>query len=178
MYGVSFKRVHNPREGIYFALLLLYGCASTEKDLPVPYAVTFHVAADVNRDSQNRPAPVALQTFQLKSDNNFRKADYFSLQNKPEDALGPELAGTDRIVLRPGESRTLHYTGGETVRSLGIVAGYRTLEKRRWKITVALPQPASTNLFKFWQGKPSEAHFVIVVQGDGLVATPASGDAR
>src|SRR5215469_7763082 len=77
MYGVPFKRVHNPREGIYFALLLLCGCASTEKDLPVPYAVTFQVAADVNRDSQNRPAPVALQTFQLKSDNNFRRADYF-----------------------------------------------------------------------------------------------------
>ena len=178
MYGAPIKRVLQPRAGIYFAFLLLWGCASTGKDLPVPYSVTFQVAADVNRDSQNRPAPIALQTFQLKSGNNFSRADYFSLQSKPEDALGAELAGTDRIVLRPGESRTIHYTGGESVRALGIVAGYRKLEKRRWKIVVALPPPASTSLFKFWQGKPSETRYLIVVQGDGLVATPNAGDAQ
>ena len=177
MYGAQIKRVLHPRAGIYFAFLLLGACASTGKDLPVPYSVTFQVAADVNRDSQNRPAPIALQTFQLKTGNNFSRADYFSLQSKPEDALGAELAGTDRIVLRPGESRTIHYSGGDAVRALGVVAGYRQLERRRWKIVVALPPPASTNLFKFWQGKPSEVRYVIAVQGDGLAATANAGDA-
>lgn len=149
-------------------LLLSSGCAETEKSLPVPYSVTFEATTDVNLDSQRRPAPVALQLFRLRSGDAFERAGFFSLQNKPADALGGDLVGADRLILRPGESRTLRYTADESVRELGVVAGFRNLEKMRWKVVIALPSPRQTNLWKFWQLPPSEMHFVVVLRKDGV----------
>ena len=149
-------------------LLALNGCAGTEKSLPVPYSVTFEAADDVNVDSGRRPSPVALQVFRLKSGDAFERADFFSLQNKPAQALGGDLVGADRLILRPGESRTLRYTGDPSVRELGIVAGYRNLVKSRWKSAIALPAPAQTNLWKFWQLAPRERRLVVVLRADGI----------
>lgn len=148
--------------------IALGGCAGTAKSLPVPYSVTFQAADDINADSQRRPSPVALQLFRLKSGDAFERADYFSLQNKPAQALGGDLVGADRLILRPGESRTLRYTGDESVREIGVAAGYRNLEKIRWKSVIALPYPNQTNLWKFWQLPPREMRFIVVLRANGI----------
>lgn len=157
-YGIALSAV----------ILTISSCAGTEKSRPVAYSVTFEAAADVNVDGQRRPSPVALQLFRLKSGDAFDRADFFSLQNKPGQVLGGDLAGADRLILRPGESRTLRYTGDESVRELGIVAGYRNLEKVRWKTVIPLPSPRQTNLWKFWQLPPREKRLVVVLRKEGI----------
>ncbi|RKP44537.1 type VI secretion system lipoprotein TssJ [Trinickia fusca] len=163
---------------LFLSAVLIAGCAATERSISIPYSVTLQVAPDINPDAQRRPAPIALEVFRLKSGDSFQRADYFALQDKPAEALGGDLVGVDRVILRPGESRTLHYTGDEAVRQLGLVGGYRNLEKSRWKSVVPLPLPKQTNLFKFWQMSPHEMRLVIAVRNNGLEPLATGGQTQ
>jgi len=149
-------------------LLLLPGCAATEHAAAVPYSITFNVAADVNPDLNRKPAPIVLKVFQLKTTSAFDGADFFSLQGKPDEALAGALLGVDRVILRPGESRTLRYPGSVDARAVGVVAEYRSLEQNRWKMSVPLPQAKQLNFYRFWQTSPSEMKVTIAVRNGGL----------
>ena len=149
-------------------LLLLPGCAATERAAAVPYSIAFHVAANVNPDLGGKPAPIVLKVFRLKTASAFEGADFFSLQDKPDQALGGELLGVERVILRPGESRTLRYTGNVEAHAVGVVAEYRSLEQNRWKLSFALPQPKQLNFYRFWQTSPREMKVTIDVKSGGL----------
>lgn len=123
--------------------LLLAGCGATERSVAVPYSITLDVAPDVNPDLNRKPSPIVLKVFQLKTASAFESADFFSLQDKPQSVLGADLLGVDRIILRPGDARTLHYRGNVDAGAIGIVAEYRVLEKNRWRMTVPLPRAAT-----------------------------------
>lgn len=167
---------HWPAGHIVLAFVsLLPGCAATEHAAAVPYSVTFNVSADANPDLNRKPAPIVLKVFQLKGASAFEGADFFSLQNKPEGALGGDLLGVDRVILRPGESRTLRFSGNVAANTVGVVAEYRLLEQNRWKLTVALPQPKQLNFYRFWQTAPREMKVTIAVRSGGLAL---AGDTR
>ena len=102
--------------------LLLPGCGATERAAAVPYAIAVDVAPDVNPDLNRKPSPIVLKVFQLRAASAFDGADFFSLQDKPENILGADLLGTDRVILRPGESRTLHYRGNVEAGAIGVGA--------------------------------------------------------
>ncbi|AOI73438.1 type VI secretion lipofamily protein [Burkholderia ubonensis] len=156
-------------------VLLLQGCGATERAAAVPYAITVDVAPDVNPDLNRKPSPIVLKVFQLKAASAFESADFFSLQDKPEGVLGADLLGVDRIILRPGEARTLHYRGNVEAGALGVVAEYRVLEKNRWRLTVPLPRAKQLNAYKFWQTSPGELKLSIAVRNGGI---GLGGDAR
>ncbi|MBN3817347.1 type VI secretion system lipoprotein TssJ [Paraburkholderia sp. Se-20369] len=156
-------------------VLLFPGCGATERSAAVPYAITVDVAPDVNPDLNRKPSPIVLKVFQLKSAAAFESADFFSLQDKPESVLGADLLGVDRIILRPGDARTLHYRGNVDAGALGVVAEYRVLEKNRWRLTVPLPRAKQLNAYKFWQTSPGELKLAIAVRNGGL---GLDGDAR
>jgi type VI secretion system protein VasD len=168
MMQVSIKQAHWPLVRIVLAGVLLSSCAATEKSLPIPYAISFEVTPDVNPDGNARPSPIVLQIFRLKSAAGFDGADFFSLQSKTQSTLAGELLGVDRLILRPGESRTVRYTGDLDARNIGVVAGYRALERNRWKLIVPLPAAKETNLLKFWQTSPGEIRLTIAVKNGGV----------
>ncbi|VWB75268.1 putative lipoprotein [Burkholderia pseudomultivorans] len=156
-------------------VLLLPGCGATEHAAAVPYAITVDVAPDVNPDLNRKPSPIVLKVFQLRTSSAFDSADFFSLQDKPENALGADLLGSDRIILRPGDTRTLHYRGNVEAGAIGIVAEYRVLEKNRWRLTVPLPRAKQLNLIKFWQMSPGEMKLSIAVRNGGIALNDARG---
>jgi type VI secretion system protein VasD len=178
MMQVSMKEAHWRVVGIVLTGVALSGCAATEKQLPVPYAITFNVAPDVNPDSAARPSPIVVRIYRLKSAAGFDGADYFSLDSKAQGTLGGELIGVDRMILRPGESRTVRYAGDLDARSVGVVAGYRALERNRWKLIVPLPAAKETNLLKFWQMSPGEIRLSIAVRNGGMQIVDDSGANR
>ncbi|MGZ2747548.1 type VI secretion system lipoprotein TssJ [Burkholderia stagnalis] len=155
--------------------LLLPGCGATERSAAVPYAISVAVAPDVNPDLNRKPSPIVLKVFQLKSAATFESADFFALQDKPESVLGADLLAVERIILRPGDARTLHYRGNVDAGALGVVAEYRVLEKNRWRLTVPLPRAKQLNVYKFWQTSPGELKLSIAVRNGGL---GLDGDAR
>jgi type VI secretion system protein VasD len=150
-------------------LLLVSGCAATEHAAAVPYAITFNVVGDVNPDMSGRPAPIVLKVFQLKRSSAFDSADFFSLQSKPEQVLGGDMLSVDRVILRPGESRTLRYQGSVDAHAIGVVAEYRQIERSRWKLTVPLPPAKQLNFYRFWQTSPAEMTVTVAVRKGGVV---------
>ncbi|MDX3905816.1 MAG: type VI secretion system lipoprotein TssJ [Pigmentiphaga sp.] len=148
------------------------GCASTASQLPVPYTVRFTASKDVNPDSRGRPSPIRLQIFELKSATAFESSDFFALQGNASATLGAELIKNEQIMLRPGESADFSGGGNLQARQLGIVAEYRDLEANRWRVSIQLPEPRSTNFYKIWQFSPGKKELQVSVGNGGLDVSP------
>lgn len=153
---------------VFGSLLVIGACGSEERMTPVPYAVTFNVATDVNPDARGRPSPIVLKVFLLKSASAFDSADFFSLQDKPDALLGSQLIDVDRVILRPGDTKTVRYPGNAEGRALGVVAEYRSLQTNRWKLTVDLPRGSQSGLLRLLPGSPHETKVAIAVRNGGV----------
>jgi len=110
------------------------GCASSPK--PVVAKLTIEAAASVNPDQRGRPSPVALKLFELKSLSNFERADFFSLFDRERETLGPELVARDEMVLKPGDRITQERKLAPEVRFIGVLVGYRDLERSQWRLSI------------------------------------------
>jgi type VI secretion system protein VasD len=120
---------------------VLLGCGSNppEPELPATLAVTLSAAADINPDLNDRPSPVAVAVYQLKSVENFNKADYFSLYDPARAAPAGDLLGREQLTVQPGQTQTLTVPLAVGARFLGVTAAYRDLEQAAWRTFVELP---------------------------------------
>lgn len=139
--------------GILFAALLT-SCAGKKEPQEKTVNLELVIEADdrVNADGQGRPTPIQLQVFELKSRSAFEEADYFSLQAKPRQILGNDLAESHELVLRPSDRKVLkRRLDGQTV-ALGVIAGYRDLGHSVWRATYVLPPKQA----QAWFGSSSQ----------------------
>ena len=88
---------------------------------------------DVNPDARKRASPVLVRIYALKSAAPFEAADFFSLFEKDTATLGAELVQREEFLLRPGEERALPLKFGPEVKSIGVMVGFRDLERARWR---------------------------------------------
>jgi len=102
--------------------------------------------ADVNPDSKKRPSPVVLRIYELKSRAAFSSADFFSLWENDQAALGAELAGREEMHLKPGETLGFSRTVQPGVTHLGAVVAYRDLEHSVWRSMVPVPVGQTTQV--------------------------------
>ncbi|WP_148715787.1 type VI secretion system lipoprotein TssJ [Chitinolyticbacter meiyuanensis] len=153
---------------------LLSGCASTARSAAIPYQVDIAAAKNVNPDARRRPSPIVVKVFELRAAAAFESSDFFSLQEKPESALGAELIAVERVILRPGETKSIARPGNLDARAIGIVAEYRALESSHWRQVVELPQPKQLNLYKFWQTSPDRMIARINIKDGGIELLPAA----
>lgn len=115
-------------------VLTLAGCASGPK--PTVIKLTIEATQNVNPDQRGRPSPVAVKLFELKSLTAFERADFFSLFDRERETLGPELVGRDEMVIRPGDRVVQERKLAPEVRFIGILVGYRDLERSQWRLSV------------------------------------------
>jgi len=115
---------------------MLTGCASEPK--PVNVTLTIEAGRDINPDPHGRPSPIALKLFELKSLANFERADFFSLFDRERETLGPELIARDEMVLRPGDRVTQERKIAPEVRFIGVLAGFRDLERSQWRLSIPM----------------------------------------
>ncbi|MDM8215158.1 type VI secretion system lipoprotein TssJ [Desulfovibrio piger] len=106
---------------------LLHGCSSSR--------VSMEVASlpNVNPDSSGRPSPVIVKMYELRGDMAFRQGDFQTLFMEPMKVLGPELVAVDELLFVPGEARTVEYVPMPETRYVGILAGFRQMERARWR---------------------------------------------
>jgi type VI secretion system protein VasD len=102
--------------------------------------------ADVNPDARGRPSPVVVKVFELKSLAAFEAADFFSLFEKDKETLGGELLARDELSLVPGGKQALARELKPETRYVGVVAGYRDLERSTWRAAVPVPPKKTTSL--------------------------------
>jgi type VI secretion system protein VasD len=114
--------------GLVIGILCCSGCGSARLDLNVASQ------PNVNPDNSGRPSPVLVKTYELRNDLAFKQADFQSLFGNPVQALGADLIASDELVFIPGEARKVSYKPAPETRFLGIVAGFRQMERAHWRI--------------------------------------------
>lgn len=118
------------------AMLTTAGCSSA----PKPTAVNGHIeaAAGLNPSVSQRPSPLLLRIYELKSAAAFNQADFMSLYQADQAALGAELITREEVMLQPGETRPFAKKLSVETRFIGVVAAYRNLELASWRSITAV----------------------------------------
>jgi type VI secretion system protein VasD len=135
--------------GAALGTAMLSGCKSAPIPLPFvsqPTKVngTIVAAPGLNPSVTQRPSPMRLRLYELKSGNTFAQADFMALYQQDKATLGGDLVATEELTLQPGESRPLSRTLASETRVIGIVAIYRDLERAVWRTTVNV-QPGKSH---------------------------------
>lgn len=126
--------------------LALAACGHAQPDEPVaadqgPAQVVLHFSANpsLNPGAEGQPTPVRVRVFELRNAGRFRGADYFALVEQPGQALGDDLIDRDELLVQPGEQRDLVRRVNPATRQVGIVVGYRALDRAQWRDVIELP---------------------------------------
>lgn len=117
-----------------FSIILctLLVCAATGCGKPhIELDVASH--PNVNPDYSGRPSPVIVKLYELKSDLTFRQGDFNSLFSQPVQTLGADLVAADELVFVPSEAATVTYELMPETRFVGLVAGFRQMDRAEWR---------------------------------------------
>lgn len=129
-------------------LLLLAACAS---DPAKPEAVAeaqadtaaielhFHAIDGLNPGANGQPAPVRVRIFELKNAATFARSDYFSLADRAQSTLGLDLLDQDEVVVQPGQQLSIQRDLDPSTRQIGLLVGYRELDRAQWRTVVTVP---------------------------------------
>jgi len=79
-----------------------------------------------------------LRLIELKHPVAFESADFFSLYQRPKEALSPDLVTLEELELRPGEQRVLKLSVEDGSRYVGVLAAYRDLPEANWRVVIPL----------------------------------------
>ena len=116
------------------ALTWLTGCAALS-----PYSdmtkldLTLTATDQLNLDINGRPSPVVVRVFELKHPVAFESTDFFTLYQRPKEALDLDLVASEEHELRPGETLNLKLSIDPGSRFVGVLAAYRDLEQAEWR---------------------------------------------
>ena len=139
-------RLSSRCQGLLCLLMMavLAGCA---KAPPPPTVVKVVVSAqgNVNPDARNRPSPVTVRIYGLKSRAIFDTADFFSLYEKDKETLGGDLVFKEEFQIMPGETKPLDKLVPPEAAHLAVFAAFRDLERAEWRrVVTVVPQKTST----------------------------------
>jgi type VI secretion system protein VasD len=122
------------------------------KPPPIPINLTFQASATVNPNDADRPSPVVVRVYQLKSDVAFKAASYEKLYEDDKGVIGPDLIEVHVMTLRPGAQSTVSIPFSQEIRFVGIAAFLRRYDGKQWRISIPAP-----------------------LKGDGIISVDQSG---
>jgi type VI secretion system protein VasD len=117
------------------SIALVAGCGSS----PPVLRGSIKVDPSANPDLRGRPSPIVLRVYELRALAAFNRADFFSLFEKEQEALGNDLVGREEYQLTPAENRPYQRQLQPDTKFLGVVAAFRDLEKARWRHAMPVP---------------------------------------
>ena len=129
------------------ALAVLGGCSalSPNSDL-TKLDLSLQGSDRLNPDLNDRPSPIVIRLLELKHPVAFENADFFSLYQRPKEALSPDLVIQEELELRPGEQRDLKLFVQEGSRYVGVMAAYRDLPESSWRFVIPLEHKAQNRI--------------------------------
>ena len=129
-------------------LLLLTACA---KDAAKPETTAeaeadtaavelhFHAISGLNPGANGQAAPVRVRIFELKNAATFARSDYFALADRAQSTLGLDLLDQDEVMVQPGEQLTIQRDLDPSTRQIGLLVGYRELDRAQWRTVINVP---------------------------------------
>jgi len=125
------------------ALALIASCGP-----PPPAAVDLVVKAspDLNRNQAGTPLSVAVRLYSLNDRARFATADAYALMERENTVLGEERAGSEEIVVRPGETRKVTMTPKPGVQFLGAAVLFHDIDRAQWRAIAPIAASGTTRL--------------------------------
>lgn len=106
-------------------------------NLDTDLLVTFNVDSDINPDEKNRPSPLFVRMYQLKSPKMFNKADFINLYERDKEVLGADLVTKHKLKrFKPGESREELFVLDENTQFIGLYAEFLRYRNATYKLII------------------------------------------
>lgn len=106
--------------------VLVAACASPPPPPPpATLDLTIMSSPDQNPDTSGRPAPVAVRLYQLTGSGRFERASMLALTENEAQTLGDQSVGSEEIIVKPGETRTIKRELKPGVQFLGAAVLFR-----------------------------------------------------
>jgi len=129
------------------ALAVLSGCSAlTPNSDLTKLDLSLQGSDRLNPDLNGRPSPVVIRLLELKHPVAFENADFFSLYQRPKEALSPDMVIQEELELRPGEQRDLKLFVQDGSRYVGVLAAYRDLPESSWRFVIPLQDKAQNRI--------------------------------
>lgn len=126
------------------ALLLTATCGGPPA--PAMVELTIKASPDVNPNTAGTPVSVAVRLYSLNARGRFASADAYALMDRAAAVLGDESAGSEEIVVRPGETRKLTLTPKAGVQFLGVAVLFRDIDRAQWRAVAPIAASGLTRL--------------------------------
>jgi type VI secretion system protein VasD len=105
-------------------------------NLDTDLKLTLKVASDINPDDNNRPSPVFVRFYQLKSTTAFEKADFIDIYERDKEIFGGDIINKQTLKpLVPGEMRTERLVLEPGTRAIAIYAEFSQYPGSHYKVT-------------------------------------------
>ncbi|WP_372682984.1 type VI secretion system lipoprotein TssJ, partial [Desulfosarcina sp.] len=137
-------------------IMLLSGCGMFKKKKkpppppePTRVVLEFDAAGDINPNGEGRASPLVVRIYQLKFYSAFGKADFFSLYDNEEQALGRELIKKQEIVLEPNEKRTVFFETEDTTQTIGLLGVFMAYEGIQWKAAAGVKENKTAVIYVY-----------------------------
>ncbi len=125
---------------------VLFVACSNKPPPPTQVSALLSAAVNINPDRNGRPSPIVVRVYELKSENVFKGADFFSLFEQDSAILGADLVNRVEYQMDPGEVIQYDREFANDSSYLGVIAAYRNLENARWRASMVI-LPKQKNKF-------------------------------
>lgn len=133
---------------ILMSHLFIYGCSTVNSkvggvlNLDTDLKLNFVVESDINPDEGDKPSPLFVRIYELKSEKLFEKADFIEIYERDKEVLGADFISKQELKrLTPGESRTERFVISEDARYVAIFAEFFQYQSAKPKVIF----PVTTN---------------------------------
>ncbi len=113
---------------------------------PAVVEVTIKGGADQNPDPAGTPVAVAVRLYSLNAPGKFAAADAYALMDREKATLGEDGAGSEEVVVRPGETKTVTLSPKAGVRFLGVAVLFRDIDHAAWRARAPIAPSGLTKL--------------------------------
>jgi type VI secretion system protein VasD len=119
------------------ATLVLAACGGAPKP-PPPTTVNgaIQASAQLNPSVNQRPSPLLMRVYELKSASVFGAADFMALYQGDQATLAADMVSREEYMLQPGQNLPYKKTLAPDTKFIGVIGAYRNLEKSTWRAVV------------------------------------------
>ena len=108
-------------------------------NLDTDLELTFKADASINPDDNNTPSPLYIRMYELKSDKQFKNADFIDLYERDKEVLGADMLAKQRLKrLIPGEKREKDFVLDPKTHYVGLFAEFQKYKNSTYKVIIPI----------------------------------------
>lgn len=127
------------------ALAATAGCTSLNSKvggvlkLDTDLTLTFLADTSINPDDKNRPSPLIIRLYELKSPQKFERANFLDLFERDSEILGPDMLAKQSLKrLKPGDERKDKFVLNPQTRYVGLLAEFLQYRDAKFKVVIPI----------------------------------------